>query len=156
MRATALKGLTERELRSLTEPVRILVVEHDAGARAVLAMVLRADGAEVTEADDGAAALQAIAIGKMAEPARYFDLVVSDLQLPKSDGVALLALLALAGYRGPIIVLTAPGDETLRARARRSGVTAVLTKPISLAVLRAIVVSATARPWWCDELGTRR
>lgn len=153
MRATALKALSERELQTLTEPLRVLLVDDDDDLRALIAERLRQDGAEVVEASDGEVAYAAVSAGLAAEPGRYFDLVISDLQMPKVGGFDLLWVLRFIDYRAPVVLLSGFVDDATRARAQRLGVAAILAKPFDLERLHTIALNATARPWWYEARG---
>lgn len=148
MSVAATKVSRERERRASTGPGRVLLVDDDDGLRAVVAEALRADGNEVIEAADGAAAFDAVAAAMTTESERDFDLVVSDVQMPGCGGLELLCLLRLARYRVPVILLSALVDARLRARARRLGAAGILAKPFDVKILQMIVQSLKARPWW--------
>ena len=55
--------------------------------------------------------------------------LVLDVQMPGMNGLQLQSHLAAAGYRIPIILITAYPDERTRARALEAGAVAFLTKP---------------------------
>src|SRR5215475_14208711 len=61
---------------------RILVVDDDRAITMILAQILAADGLEVETAYDGLGALEKVA-------AKPFDLIVSDLRMPRLDGLGL-------------------------------------------------------------------
>jgi len=69
------------------------------------------------------------------------DLVITDVVMPGMDGFALVA--ALRGSpthsKVPIVMLTNEKDEDARERGRAAGVSAFLTKPISVSELRAVL-----------------
>ncbi len=116
---------------------RVLLVEDERGMRELLAMMLRRDGYGVVEARDGAEFLEHMrATAESGEPAS--DLVISDIRLPVLSGLEALAVLRRAGYRTPVILLTAFGDEQTHAEARELGAT-VFDKPFPLDDLRHAV-----------------
>jgi len=55
--------------------------------------------------------------------------IVSDIQLPAMDGLALQAQLRAKGNKAPFIFITAFPVETIRARALKAGAICFLTKP---------------------------
>ena len=109
----------------------VLVVEDNADMRRFIAEVLAADYRVVTAAD-GAQGLERT---RAAPP----DLVVTDLMLPRLGGDELVAAMradaALAAV--PVLVLSAKGDEALRARLLAESVQDYVTKPFSAHELRA-------------------
>jgi len=84
-------------------PANILVVEDDAQQRSDLAEIVRSLGYHVTTAADGLDALNKLA----AMPASA---ILTDLVMPRMDGVALLKELANRGDRTPTVVLTGFGS----------------------------------------------
>jgi CheY-like chemotaxis protein/ribonuclease BN (tRNA processing enzyme) len=119
---------------------RILVADDDRTVLQVLEAVLGGDGYQVITAEDGEAAL---------ELARNdgFDLILLDVQMPRLDGLATARQLRrepkLAGV--PIVMLTArTADKDIEA-AFADGVTDYITKPFSVAQMRARVRSWLSR-----------
>jgi DNA-binding NtrC family response regulator len=82
---------------------RILVVEDDAGQRSDLAEIVKSFGYQVTTAADGREALIRLA----SSPASA---ILTDLVMPRMDGVALLKELAARGDLTPTVVLTGFGS----------------------------------------------
>jgi FixJ family two-component response regulator len=60
---------------------------------------------------------------------RITSCLVLDVQMPSMNGLQLQSHLAAAGYRIPIIFITAYPDEEIRAQALEAGAVAFLTKP---------------------------
>src|SRR5260370_754591 len=85
-------------------PAHILVVEDDADQRSDLAEIVKSLGYQVTTAADGREALSKLAI----LPASA---ILTDLVMPRMDGVALLKELALRGGGTPGVVLTGFGSS---------------------------------------------
>jgi DNA-binding NtrC family response regulator len=111
---------------------RILVVDDDAPARALLTALLGSEGYAVDEASDGRAALAHLE----AQPA---DLVLTDLQMPELDGMGLLAAVRERFPATPVILATAAADIARAVAAMRAGAENYLTKPLDLdAVLVAV------------------
>jgi DNA-binding response OmpR family regulator len=82
---------------------RILIADDEPGIREFLADVLEGDGHHVLQAPDGATA------AKLADEHR-FELVITDLKMPKMDGMELLRKLRGEQPETEIIVLTAHGS----------------------------------------------
>jgi two-component system KDP operon response regulator KdpE len=119
---------------------RILVVDDDAAIRGALARELSLAGYEVAVAADGEEGVRTFA----AEP---FDLVITDLAMPRADGFAVIQAIRAAGTGGatPILVLSVRGDEEDKVRALDLGADDYVTKPFSLRELLARVRSHLRR-----------
>jgi two-component system response regulator HydG len=85
-------------------------------------MVLRAAGHAVTEAEDGAAAIQRLG-------AEAFDVVLTDLRMPASDGMDVLASALRIAPDSQVIVMTAYGTIESAVEAIRRGAYDFLAKP---------------------------
>jgi two-component system, NtrC family, response regulator HydG len=104
---------------------RILVVDDEPTARQGLEKLLRRKGYRVQAEADGEAALQAAA--EFAP-----DVVVTDLKMPKMDGIELLKQLRAQDRDVPVIVATAFGEVASAVAAMRAGADDYLTKPLEL------------------------
>jgi two-component system, chemotaxis family, chemotaxis protein CheY len=102
----------------------ILVVDDTRSMRAMVASVLQGAGYEVAEAGDGVEALE------LARK-RVFDLVVTDHNMPRMDGVTLVReLRALANYDPvALIVLSTEASPELKQKGREAGATGWMAKP---------------------------
>ncbi len=103
---------------------RILVVDDEPGLRDFMAEVLRQDGHEPTSAKDGLEAAQ------LAD-ARKYDLVLTDLKMPRMDGMALLRKLRAEQPEVEVVLLTAHGDVATAVEAMRLGAFDFLQKPLA-------------------------
>lgn len=83
-----------------------------------------------------------------------FDTVVTDIRMPKKDGLVLIeAMRADDGLRNiPIIVLTGEGDRTLKRRVLDKGATDLLNKPVAREDLIARLRSAVRLKEYQDQL----
>jgi CheY-like chemotaxis protein len=128
---------------------RILVAEDDAEMRCLIAATLRSAGYDVTEVRDGMELLDFVeAAAKFGTPDRYAALV-SDVRMPWLSGLDVLAVLSAAGWRTPVVLITAFGDPETHAEGRALGAAAVLDKPFEMAELTrtlASVMRAAASP----------
>ena len=112
---------------------RILVVEDDGTFRGLLAAILEDAGHEVTQAVDGAAGLV-----KLQQES--FDLVLSDLKMPKMGGIELFQASRQDVSAPPFVLITAFGTVEEAVAAIKDGVSDFLTKPLKdPATLRALV-----------------
>lgn len=109
--------------------MRLLIADDDDAIRRLLALELRAAGAEISEARDGD---EAVARTLELRP----DGVFLDVLMPKQNGFEALAELRARGYTGLAVMVTALGDE---ARAFEAGERPdfVLPKPFRHQEVRA-------------------
>jgi two-component system response regulator MprA len=112
--------------------MRILVVDDEPAVRDAVDRALRLEGHEVSLAEDGRAALDAVA----AEPP---DVLVLDLLMPRIDGLEVCRRLRAAGDRTPVLVLTARDAIADRVRGLDAGADDYLVKPFALEELLARV-----------------
>ncbi|XXT16419.1 sigma-54 dependent transcriptional regulator [Sorangium sp. So ce429] len=117
---------------------RVLVVDDEASARSGLEKLLRQEGYAVDAAGDGVEALEIAA-------ERPPDVVVTDLKMPKMDGVALLGKLREQDPALPVIVVTAFGDVSSAVQAMRAGAEDYLTKPVDFDALLLSIERALER-----------
>lgn len=111
---------------------RVLVVEdNDVNCKVAEAMLGRF-GCDVTIARDGRAGVDAALGGA-------FDLVLMDCRMPGLDGFGATRQLREAGYRGPIVALTAQVLAGDRERCLEAGMDGYLAKPIDMEELRAMI-----------------
>jgi len=108
---------------------RVLVVDDSAEHRDLMAQALGLEGVEVTQASEGAQAVDCL----KAHP-RGFDLVLMDLQMPVMDGFTATRMIReeLGLRELPILALTAGVLPEQRQAALDAGVDEILTKPIDL------------------------
>jgi len=111
---------------------RIFLLEDDATLSRGISMALCGNGRTVILADSIAQARQ-----KLAET--QFDLLILDINLPDGSGLALLRTLRSHGDATPAILLTANDLELDEVTGLEAGADDYITKPFSLAVLRARV-----------------
>jgi two-component system, NtrC family, response regulator HydG len=123
---------------------RVLVVDDDPGVRYTLREILEQEGLIVEEAADGEEALRRFE----AAPA---PLVISDLRMPRLDGLGLLA--ALAGLAPPprVILITAHGSEREAVVAIKAGAFDYFKKPFETDELLAVVRRAVEAVRLRDE-----
>ena len=102
----------------------ILAVDDSASLRMAIRIALTGAGYAVTEAGDGVEGLAKATSTK-------FDMIVTDLNMPNMDGLAMIRELrkqpAQAGV--PIIFLTTESDPEMKNQAKAAGATGWLVKP---------------------------
>src|SRR5271154_1254915 len=124
---------------SETRGGRVLVADDEEGVRTFLAETLERAGHDVTQVADGAAALRAA----REEP---FDVVLTDLRMPGTDGMAVVRSVRTEQPDVEVIVLTAFGDVATAVEAMKLGAYDYLEKPVSgPAAVRELVANAIAR-----------
>jgi two-component system, OmpR family, KDP operon response regulator KdpE len=109
----------------------ILVVDDDPSIRQALTRELALAGYDVISAVDGVE-------GKTLFEERRPDLVITDLAMPRADGLALLAAVRRVDAT-PVVVLSVRGEEEDKVRALDLGADDYVTKPFSLRELLARV-----------------
>ena len=112
--------------------MRILVVEDETAAAAVLAQGLREQAHAVDIAADGAAALEQLAVNT-------YDAVILDVMLPGVSGLEVCRRLRAAGSTVPVLMLTARGDLDQRVEGLDAGADDYLPKPYHFPELLARV-----------------
>jgi two-component system cell cycle response regulator CpdR len=118
---------------------RILIAEDEADLRGLIARALLEDGHDVLTAQDGAEALDLLARERGA-----FELLLADIRMPVMDGIA-LALATARDHPGvTILLMTAYADQRERASGLNLLIHDVITKPFTLATVRAAVNDALA------------
>jgi DNA-binding NtrC family response regulator len=123
---------------------RVLVVDDDPGVRYTLREILESEGLEVDEAGDGEAALARYA----AAPA---PLVITDLRMPRLDGLGLLAALAEKTPPPRVVLITAHGSERDAVAAIKAGAFDYFRKPFDTDELLAVVRRAVEAVRLRDE-----
>ncbi|MFO1220278.1 MAG: response regulator [Burkholderiaceae bacterium] len=116
--------------------LQILVAEDHPVNRRYLASLLDLLGHRASFVPDGWQAVQAV-------KSQTFDLVLMDVHMPVMDGiVAAGTIRALEGHDGnlPIVALTADDQADTRQRCLAAGMQEVLTKPVGLDELKALLV----------------
>jgi nitrogen regulation protein NR(I) len=119
----------------LPERKQILVVDDEANLRRVLSAQLARDGYEVHTAEDGEAALAFL-------KEHHIDLVITDLRMPKVDGMDLLRAALRDDASRPVVMLTAHGTVDNAVEALKTGAFDYVTKPFDQNEVRLVVKKA--------------
>jgi CheY-like chemotaxis protein len=118
---------------------RVLIADDEDSMRALVARAIAMDGHETVTAQDGAEALEILTRERGA-----FDLLLTDIQMPIMDGIA-LALSAARDFPGlTILLMTGFADQRERASNLSAIAHDVITKPFSVADIRTAVADALA------------
>ncbi len=105
-------------------PRTVLIVDDSVTVRQMVAYTLQQAGYHVVEARDGQDALERL-------PSQAVDLVVTDLNMPRMDGISLIRQLRAqsACKYTPVVMLTTESQESKRQEGRAAGATAWIVKP---------------------------
>jgi two-component system, cell cycle response regulator CpdR len=118
---------------------RVLIADDEESMRMLVARAIGMDGHITVTAQDGAEALEILARENGA-----FDLLLSDIQMPVMDGIALALAAARDFPRTTILLMTGFADQRERASNLNAIAHDVITKPFSVAEIRAAVADALA------------
>jgi len=130
----------QADVRDLTG-MSVLLVEDEADARELLALLLERLGATVWTAESAAEAMQLLG-------SKHVDVLVSDIGLPEHDGYALIRQVRQSGRSArdlPAVALTAFARAEDRRRALVAGFQSHVTKPIDTSELSTVLASLTGR-----------
>ena len=119
----------------MREAGTVLIVENEANMRRGLGTLLRHEGYEILEAADGGEALEQIARS-------HVDCVISDLKMPRMNGLELLCVMRRERAEIPVILLTAFGTVGSAVEALKRGAHDYLTKPFDPAEIKQVVAKA--------------
>jgi len=113
----------------------ILIVDDAISMRGLLSMTLNNLGYNVVEANDGEDAMIKLS------SSNKIDLIITDLNMPKMDGIELIKKLKLdPRYKFiPVIMLTTEGQESKKEEGRAAGAKAWVVKPFKPDVLHGVV-----------------
>ena len=112
----------------------ILAVDDSQSMRQIVSFTLRAAGYEVVEAVDGEDAFE-------KAHARAFDLVLTDQNMPRLDGIGLTRRLrSHPGYgTTPVLILTTESSDQMKQAGRAAGADGWLVKPFDPSRLAEVV-----------------
>lgn len=119
----------------MAERRQVLVADDEPNLRRVLSAQLQRDGYDVHVVADGEEAIQALA-------EHHIDVVISDLRMPKVDGMALLKSIGETHPEIPVIMITAHGTVDTAVEALKLGAFDYVTKPFEQAEFRNVVAKA--------------
>src|SRR5258706_6760905 len=119
----------------LPEKKQVLIVDDEPNLRKILSAQLSRDGYDVMTAEDGEQGLQLLR-------EHHIDLVVTDLKMPKVDGMTLLREALREDPDLPIVMITAHGTVDTAVEALKLGAFDYLTKPFDKDEVRQIVAKA--------------
>jgi DNA-binding NtrC family response regulator len=124
-------------------PARILLIDDDPVLLEVLSDILRFRlGALVETCESALAALERLSTDT-------YDVIISDLKMPRMDGLIFVANLQEIQPHIPTILITEHGDDRLAEHARSAGAYALVGKPIDreqfVGLLKEVLQTTSAR-----------
>jgi CheY-like chemotaxis protein len=129
------KRVKETEMKSQSEPVKVLLVEDTEDNRFMMRRLLEMTGYRVVEAMNGE---EAVRLAEAESP----QLILMDLSLPVIDGLAATRLIRkLPRFQGtPIIAVSAHDTSDFQLEAIQAGCNSYITKPIDFNELEQLIV----------------
>jgi len=121
---------SQRSGRGRSSPLRVLVADDEPLLRQLLQDVLEAAGHEVIAVGDGEQAIQALR-------RKTFDVVVTDLAMPRQDGRDVLRAAKALRRRPRVIVITGHANGRVEPELLLLGAERVMRKPFELGALLA-------------------
>ena len=120
--------------------LKILIAEDDGELRQLFSHVLTKNGYSVRGVSDGQEALDAV-------QGDYFDLIISDIMMPRVDGYELVSRLRAGGTQTPVLMITARDAFDDMQRGFLSGTDDYMVKPVNVneMVLRVSALLRRAR-----------
>jgi two-component system response regulator AtoC len=119
----------------LPEKKQVLIVDDEPNLRRILSAQLTRDGYDVLAAEDGEQGMHLLR-------EHHIDLVITDLKMPKVDGMTLLKKALEEDPELPVVIVTAHGTIDTAVEALKSGAFDFVTKPFDKDEVRQIVAKA--------------
>ena len=113
-------------------PTKVLLVDDDPDLQEILQICLRQWGFEVASAANGA---EGARLAKSYDP----DIVLSDVMMPGTSGIALLKSLQAEDSSRPVILMTGYSTADMAVAAIKDGAVDLLTKPLDYSRLKSIL-----------------
>ncbi len=129
---------------SALSSIHVLLVDDNPNMRAIVAAMLKSVGVgRLTEAEDGAAALELL--GQKA-----IDIAIVDFRMKPMDGVAFTRTVRNEGDSAnpylPVIMMTGHSEKSRVTEARDAGVTEFVSKPVKAQTLLTRIEAVILRP----------
>src|SRR5688500_14583898 len=128
-------GLGGDTTAAITQPLKCLVVDDEPRLRQVLLHLMRGDGFTCLEASNGVEAIELL-------ERQPVPLVMSDMRMPRMDGIELLRTLRQRWPDTAVVMITAVADVEVAVSCLAMGAMDYLTKPFHLEEVRARVRQA--------------
>ncbi|MEN9947352.1 MAG: hypothetical protein RL106_175, partial [Bacteroidota bacterium] len=115
---------------------KILLVDDEASIRMALKEILEYESHTVIESPDAQAALKAVG-------QETFDLIISDIKMPKMDGLEFLSKVKEMGVESPVVMITGHGTIDTAVESIKKGAFDFIQKPLDLNRVLVTVRNAT-------------
>lgn len=122
----------------------ILVVDDEKSMRDFLQIMLEKEGYEVGVAENGEAAMRLIRN-------ESFDLVLTDIKMPKSGGMNLLDEIRKFSSQTPVVLITAYGTTESAVEAMKRGAYDYITKPFNVDEIKLVIQKGLERKKLAEE-----
>jgi DNA-binding response OmpR family regulator len=120
--------------------LHVLIADDDASIRGLLATILGTSECAVDLVTNGLEAIRAFAD-------REYDLVITDLEMPRLDGKELTRSIRRLNTRVPVVMITGCGHAaSLTAELKETGVNKVISKPFQIAEILALKSLLAEKP----------
>ena len=120
--------------------LHVLIVDDDAAIRGLLATILGTPECSVDLVSNGQEAIRAFADGE-------YDLVITDLDMPRVDGKELTQSIRQHNTSVPVVMLTGCADpEAMTVDLKKVGVSKVISKPFQIAEILALKSLLAEKP----------
>jgi len=126
---------------------KILIIDDEKSIRNTLKEILSYEGFEVTEAPDGSEGI------KIAEKEK-FDIILSDIKMPKMDGIEVLEKLQEITPETPVVMISGHGNIETAVEAIRKGAFDYISKPLDLNRMLVTIRNAMDRSVLVKETKT--
>ena len=130
---------------------RVLVIDDEPEIRQAVKMVLKKEGYDVIEAEDGE---KGVAKAKAGDNPLMLNAIICDLQMPKMGGMDAIPFLRKQFPSCPVIVLSGTGTVDKANILFKQGVIEFLSKPLDTKALVAAVKKAVAQSGHRDQFTT--
>ncbi|MBI3019543.1 MAG: sigma-54-dependent Fis family transcriptional regulator [Deltaproteobacteria bacterium] len=117
---------------------KILVVDDEESLREFLEIMLKREGYDITTAENGEVAVKHLA-------KKSYDVVITDLQMPKIHGMQVLAKAKESDSEMVVIVITAFGSTESAVEAMKLGAYDYITKPFKIDEIKLVIKKALER-----------
>lgn len=114
--------------------LRVLCAEDDDQIASIIKSVLEREGHHVERVSDGEEALE-----RITADVKFFDLLITDHQMPRRSGLALVSKLRDTAFSGTILVHSSRLRDAEAEAYRALAVDHILSKPVQLSALLAVV-----------------
>ncbi|MBA3027517.1 MAG: response regulator [Desulfobacteraceae bacterium] len=111
---------------------QILVVDDDELIQTMLAHIINNLGHSVFLVNNGHEGIHALRY-------RPFDLIITDLEMPKMDGIGLVSAVRTQSIQTPVILMTGSAREDVMRRASKVRIDHILFKPFHLTEVKSVI-----------------